>query len=668
MMRFVRLFFFFALCGWTTLSAQVADSTAIRFGIGGSFLLNQHRANFDTIPGIASCCRQQYGGAASQGFGISAFAEYPVVKLTDFATFSVGGRVSYFSGLGARLTAQEKIQVQMATATIQHELAMTMTSLTLEPMAVLRLLKWLTVSAGFQLGTYLQRNYQYQERILEPSDLTYSNGATVFNGASGAIPNVSALQLALVGGISYELPINREGTVLPTLEAYYTYPLTSPVNGVDWRIASLRLGASLRFSPYRTTDQTPQEIEQRYQENIRFSQEIARKAIAEAKEARKKELTAKISELRSVSFDDLETVPGDSSARNVGGKLDVRLSAENFTIRMSKIPLVQHIALLPMVFFGENSSVIPTRYKQFPNVSEASSFTSESSVSGANATLTAKATLSVYYHLLNILAKRLQAAPPDATLKLTGTALETEQNPTRLAEARANAVSTYLQDVWRIPSQRMVIAQRVVPPSAQADELRAVEISSSMPEVLLRPMEVNAVKRTVSPQGLQLGLQIAAGQGLKQWDLEISQITAREALTLHSTQGGATYPQQYVWDIRTNPPVSGEDVSIKLSIDDVTNNKIEAPIIAIKVVEEPSKVRMESFTLLPNAESNVVKSLRASITPESRIVGRFSENDSFLKSLALQGLQTRQLPKPLFDSNTPEGRFYNRGASVEVTK
>jgi hypothetical protein len=150
--------------------------------------------------------------------------------------------------------------------------------------------------------------------------------------------------------------------------------------------------------------------------------------------------------------------------------------------------------------------------------------------------------------------------------------------------------------------------------------------------------------------------------------LEISQITAREALTLHSTQGGATYPQQYVWDIRTNPPVSGEDVSIKLSIDDVTNNKIEAPIIAIKVVEEPSKVRMESFTLLPNAESNVVKSLRASITPESRIVGRFSENDSFLKSLALQGLQTRQLPKPLFDSNTPEGRFYNRGASVEVTK
>jgi hypothetical protein len=214
----------------------------------------------------------------------------------------------------------------------------------------------------------------------------------------------------------------------------------------------------------------------------------------------------------------------------------------------------------------------------------------------------------------------------------------------------------------------MVIAQRVVPPSAQADELRAVEISSSMPEVLLRPMEVNAVKRTVSPQGLQLGLQIAAGQGLKQWDLEISQITAREALTLHSTQGGATYPQQYVWDIRTNPPVSGEDVSIKLSIDDVTNNKIEAPIIAIKVVEEPSKVRMESFTLLPNTESNVVKTLRTSITPESRVVGRFSENESFLKSLALPGLQTRQIPKPLFDNNTPEGRFYNRGASVEITK
>ncbi len=668
MMRFVRLLFILAFCGCPALSAQVADSTAIRFGIGGSFLLNQHKANFETIPGIASCCRQQYGGAVSQGFGVSAFAEYPVVKLADFATFSLSGRVSYFSGLGARLTAQEKIQVQMATATVQHELTMTMTSLTVEPMAVLRLLKWLTVSAGVQLGTYLQRNYQYQERILEPSDITYSDGTTVFNGASGAIPNVSFLHLALVGGISYELPINREGTVLPTLEAYYTFPLTSPVNGVDWRIASLRVGASLRFSPYRTTEQTSQEIEQKYQENIRFSQEIARKAIAEAKEARKKELTAKISELRPVFFDDLEAVPGDSSARNVGGKLDVRLSAENFTIRMSKIPLVQHISLLPMIFFGENSSVIPTRYKQFPNASEAATFTPENVVTGANAALTAKATMSAYYHLLNILAKRLQAAPSDATLKLTGTALETEQNPTRLAEARANAVSAYLQDVWRIPSQRIVIAQRVVPSNAQADELRAVEVSSSMPEVVLRPVEVNTEKRTVSPQGLQIGLQIAAGQGLKQWDLEISQITAREALTLHSTQGGATYPQQYVWDIRTSPPVSGEDVSIKLSIDDITNNKIEAPIIAIKVVEEPSKVRVESFTLLPNMESNIMQTLRASITPESRVVGRFSENESFLKSLALPGLQTRQIPKPLFDNNTPEGRLYNRGASIEITK
>lgn len=669
MMRFVRLLFILALCGCTTLSAQIADSTAIRFGIGGAYLRNQHTPNFDTISGIASClCKKFYGATSSQGFGISAFAEYPVLKLADFATFSVGGRISYFSGIGANLSALEQGDISGKPATFSYELSTNLSTLTLEPMLVARLFKWLSVSAGVQVGTFLQSSYRYRETVLDDDVVFVPINTKVHIDASGNLPNVSPIQVAFVGGISYELPINREGTVLPTLEAYYTYPLTSPVNGVDWRIASLRVGASLRFSPFRTTEQTSQEIEQKYKENIRYSQEIARKAIAEAKEARKKELTAKISELRPVSFDDLETAPGDSSARNVGGKLDVRLSAENFTIRMSKIPLVQHISLLPMIFFGENSSVISTRYKQFPNTSEASTFTPESVVTGANATLPAKATMSAYYHLLNILAKRLQSAPADVTLKLTGTALETEQNPTRLAEARANAVSTYLQDIWRIPSQRIVIAQRVVPANAQADELRVVEISSSMPEVVLRPMEINTEKRTVSPQGLQLGLQIAAGQGLKQWDLEISQITAREVLMLHSTQGGATYPPQYVWDIRTNPPVSAEDISIKLSIDDITNNKIEAPIIAIKVVEEPSKVRMETFTLLPNPESNVLKTLRMSIKPESRVVGRVSENESFLKSLALPRLQTRQFPKPLFDNNTPEGRFYNRGASVEIIK
>lgn len=668
-MRLLQLFFFLAITSSATLVAQVVDSTAIRFGIGGAYLWNQHRANFDTIPGIASCCRQKYGGAPSQGFGVSAFAEYPIAKFGEFATFSVSGRVSYFSGLGANFFAFEQAKVQMATATIRHELETSLSAITFEPMAVFRLFKWFTVSAGLQAGTFLQRGYQYRERIIEPNDITYSNGETVFNGASGTIPNTGAVQLALVGGVSYELAVNRQGTVLPTLEAFYTLPLTSPVNGVDWRIASLRLGASLRFSPYRTTEQTPQEIEQRYQESLRQTREIAQKAIEEAREARKKELTARIGELRPVYFNDDEDSPADSSTQNVGAQIDVRFSADNFTIRLSKTPLVQHISLLPMVFFSENSSVIPSRYKQFsPSGSDAANFSLEKAVPSSNAALATKATMGAYYHLLNVVAKRLQSYP-QATIQLTGTALENEQNPKRLAEARANAILTYLQDVWHIPAQRVRLAERVLTATDKdkADEMRVVEMASDTPEIL-QELVITTEKRSVTPQGLQLGLQIAAGRGLKQWDIEISQITARESLTLHTTQGGATYPKQYLWDIRKNPPVSQEDVSIKLSIDDITNNKFEAPIISIKVIEEPSSGRSETFILLANAQSSA-QVLRAKVSStRSRIIGHFTESDVQLKNLALPGLQIKQNKKAFFDSASPEGRVYNRGVMVEISQ
>ena len=667
MMRFLRFFFILTIFGFTALSAQVADSTAIRFGIGGAYLWNQHRANFDTIPGIASCCRQKYGGAASQGFGVSAFAEYPVAKLGEFATFSVSGRVAYFSGLGANLFALEQARVQMATATIRHELETSLSAITFEPMAVLRLFKWFTLSAGLQAGTFLQRNYQYRERIIEPNDITYSNGERVFNGAASTIPNTSTLQLALVGGVSYELAVNRQGTVLPTLEAFYTFPLTSPVNGVDWRIASLRLGASLRFSPYRTTEQTPQEIEQRYQESLRQTREIAQKALDEVRESRKKELTAKIGELRPIFFNDDDDSPSDSNTQNVGAQLNLRFTADNFTIRLSKTPLVQHISLLPTVFFGENSSVIPSRYKQFsPSGNDAANFSPEKAVSSANAAFAAKATMGAYYHVLNIVAKRLQSYP-QSTLQLTGTALESEQSPKRLAEARANAVLAYLQDVWHISATRVSLAQRIIPASDKPEEMRTVEISSDTPEIL-QELVVNTEKRSVTPQGLQLGLQIAAGLGLKQWDIEISQITARESLTLHTKQGGATYPKQYLWDIRTNPPVSREDVSIKLSIDDVTNNKFEAPIISVKVIEEPSSGRSEAFTLLANAPSSALQAVSTKVSSTSRIIGRFTENDTQLKNLALPGLQTKQNKKAPFDSTTPEGRTYNKGVLIEITQ
>ncbi|MCU0425483.1 MAG: hypothetical protein MUF71_07645 [Candidatus Kapabacteria bacterium] len=646
------------------LIAQI-DTTAIRFGLSGAYLFNQHRANFDTIPGIASCCRQQYGGASSQGWSVSAFVEYPVSRLTDFATMSLHGRISYFQGLGANLSALETVRIQGGNAQIRHELESQLTMLAFEPMLTVRLFKRLTASIGVQVGTFLQPSYQYRERILEPSDITYANGQTTFNASADALSAASPFQAALVGGMALELQVNRTGTILPTLEAFCVYPLTSVANSVDWRVASLRLGASLRFSPFRTTELTAEEIEQRFQDSLQRVNAIAAKALAEAKESRKKELTAKIGEMRPVFFGE-EDSGSDSARSNGSGALDVRLGAENFSISVTKIPTIIRSLLVPKVYFSENSSIIPSRYRIFSSFTETIQLNSELLEKNVPTLKPQKITLNGYYQMLNIVGKRLQESP-NSSFGIVGFASSKEQNPKQLANARAVSVAAYFQNVWRISSSRISIRDTVIAASVANEEWRAVEFRSN-DENVLRPFEFQFEKKEVSPEGLELQLQIAAGQGLKQWDLEISQLSAREAFTLHTYQGGATYPEKYLWDIRQNPPKSSENLSLKLSIDDVSNNKFEAPIISLQVREVPTSKRREIFLIFPEAVQkipNLAGKINAAKSGKARLLAKFPPNTEIPFSILPSDIRRQDLSSPMFDSSTPEGMAYNRTIMLE---
>ena len=654
--------------------AQSPDTTAIRYGVGGAYLLNRHEVGFTKLDGLPSCCDREYGNASSQGWSAGVSAEFPLVRLGEIGSFGLVARVQYSSGLGANLTANSTVDIRglnssVVPANIEYGFAPSFSSLSIEPLATVRVLKWLSFYGGINAGTWLQRSFQYQEKIISPGNVVFENDKTTRNEQSGNIPNTNPLQISLVGGVSYELPVTRTGTVLPTLEAFYTYGLTSPVNGVNWRISSFRVGASLRFSPYRTTELTAQEIEQKYQDSIRVAQELTQKALAEAKEARKKQLDAKINDVRSVFFDDDETAENDTTARNLGNAIAAKVSLDQFELNIQRVALVQNIELLPMVFFNENSSVLSIRYKTVMSNDVAKFSTDAPSVTSS----IQKSPIAAYYQVLNIVGKRLQENP-QATITLTGMATEKEQDGSfladRLAERRAQALSNYFQDVWRVNVSRITTKSRVVPASANAqenEELRRVEIASSDARILA-PLTAETERRIVTPPGLQIGLQIAAGQGLKQWDLDISQSTGQEVTTLLSATGGANYPEKFVWDIRANPPPSAEDVAIRLSIDDVTNNKFESPIIAVKVKETAQKGRVDAFTLL-SAESPLVSRIQSllSATALAKRTARVrTQNAAFLQRVSVGSSAQKPLQKALFDGNLPEGRMYNRGGVVEV--
>ena len=61
--------------------------------------------------------------------------------------------------------------------------------------------------------------------------------------------------------------------------------------------------------------------------------------------------------------------------------------------------------------------------------------------------------------------------------------------------------------------------------------IRRVDLRSTDPDIL-RDVGSSAVQRTVTPSGISFGLDIAAGVGVKQWTIELTQVDEPEVRTL----------------------------------------------------------------------------------------------------------------------------------------
>ena len=147
-----------------------------------------------------------------------------------------------------------------------------------------------------------------------------------------------------------------------------------------------------------------------------------------------------------------------------------RLIREGFKgLILEEVVSVSVNRILNYVFFEEGKNVIPSRYHIFKTAQEAASF-DEERLRGE--------TLDKYYHTLNIFGARLKKFPK-STIGIVGC---NDQNSAAekakgLSKARAEAVFTYLRDVWGVPEKRMKLIIRDLPfvPSNRDDSLGSEE-------------------------------------------------------------------------------------------------------------------------------------------------------------------------------------------------
>jgi outer membrane protein OmpA-like peptidoglycan-associated protein len=664
-----------------------------RFGVYSYLLYNSHNADFNRIDPIPSCCPGVYGLQSSLNLAIGALGEYPLLLERGF-TLGLSGRLGlHFDG--TRLNRDTILVVGGQNVQKSFPITATLNKAIFEPSVFVRLLdNRLTIYGGGGISTYIAPSMSFDHILPSEFIEVDANGVPANFLYNGVLPNASGVRFAAQGGLSYEFPLNAHGTHLLALEAWYQHtfsaitPSTLRFDGSagSWTLGSVRVGVSYRLAPERTTPQTPEEIAQRADSIVR--ERNARLAkLQREKEYRdsllKEAVVAKIVSVKAVLPD---------------GTLQ-----DSVLVRVKEFRTAVSHYLLPTVFFGEQSSVIPQQYLRV-SANNVNLFSINN--------LKTLADIDLYRNILGIVGRRMRENPRASLRIVAYSDAFSENNNERLAEDRARAVERYFEKVWGIGADRLSLQTSSHAPlagmsknaSLNAQEQRRVDLFSTSPEIL-DEITFETVQREVSPSKLAIQCDMYAGAGLKQWLIEASQFNEREDKVLWQEQGFT--PEQkrtFVWNLeKTNVdslPESNEVINFRLSIADQIGKPDESKLYSVPA--ELKRIgaggedaeRIETFTIFPfnygtslpaddAALQRKIANIKKSLEPASvvDVIGFTDTRGDEANNQTLSEERARYVASILnhstmnvkgggessrYDNGSPEGRFYNRFVKVIV--
>ncbi len=754
------------------LMADADKPLYIRYGIFGGVTYNIHRANFTDFanrdalqralndPNVIGANGALVGGFSGGTVNLANPLSYHLGGLFEYPVFDRLGialRAS-FSNVGAlKIAGKENLLTPAPTGSgtylLQIDHTLTVSNLSLiafEPYIMYRFLENFTLYAGVRVGTFLSPRYQYEQRIPDDSPLKFrtldgKGVTTIWDSQDEPIPNISTVNLGVMGGISYEIPLDPGvGKWLLAIEGFYTHGLSQVANGLvlrqpnatnaagqssgrtvpqnelgtegdpssgawpytitegSWFFNNVRGGLSIRYSPFRTIrpELTPS-MQETFKQIRKIDSAIAQERIQNKKRLAQVDsintaIAKKVEELKKVgiSVTITKVVGIDENGKELPGK--PKLVVEQFRKSVTQ-------PILPAIFFDEGSYTIPSKYRRLKAADRGTFKMSD---------LAGKSNYEIYRHTLNIVGKRMEENPA-AVLFVTGCNSNSgaEQGNQKLSEQRAQSISDYLQDAWKIQAKRIIVQKRDLPenPANSAEptgaaENRRVDLSSTLPE-LLAPVVSDVIAKIPNPPTIRFGLEINAGAGLKQWNFETTQFQDDEVATVFQRTGTNSYPQQLDWGLAQEAntvPSSGQDLTVQLSMTDINNKTGDAPLVSIPVeqinvqkkeLEAKGDKRIDWFDILgftggmspglDETNQKVVETIKAKLKPDATVsISAYTDNtgdaaqnkqlaqkraDFIAKALGVPSAKINAVgPTTMQDNNNPEGRMYNRFVRVEV--
>lgn len=652
------------------------------YGLFGHIGYNVHKATMTNLPGIPSCCPVEYSSGGGFAFGGGLFYSFPISENMEISL-----RATYLNLSGSMIYDEAKYFAGQDgdgyDGNIEHYLEGTVSSIGLTPLLGFRLSDYLTVSGGLRIGI-MSSQYEQWEKITDPSwGVFLEEDARIRNNYSGDIPaeaNPGSIDLALVAGIGYDLPLNNSHTLFLTPEAFVSAGL-GPVAD-NWSVNSLYGGAAIKYSPRSVIP--PKET-------------LPPPPPPLPAPPPPPDVTILNASILAVSVDEN------------GMEQDVSTIKVRETLSRKVYPLLNYI------FFDENSDDIRNRYIRKTGMSETerNSFSVNSLYGMEN--------IDVYYNVLNVVGRRM-IAYPIANLTLNGYNSNNgaEKGNRDLSRRRAQKIKDYLVNEWGIGADRIKVTGGNLPklPSNETspdgqEENRRVEMYSDFDKIF-ESLTVGDTLVETNPPLLRFKPKVFAEIGIKSWKI----VTAQESSgQLKVFEGEGDVPTMLEWDLKTEKqyvPRFDEPFLYQLEVVDNDNKKWESPLqkIPVQAVTSINKLMLmidgtikndkeyDQYTLISFAYDDarilphhlpIVAQAKQNLTMESGsetythktdITGHADRTGDADRNLALskrRALSTATAigadpstatglgeADPNYDNNTPEGRFYNRSVQIDI--
>ncbi|MFH1052147.1 MAG: OmpA family protein [bacterium] len=613
----------------------------------------------------------------------------------------------------------------LSTANVKHIINSDLSNIKLEPLIRYRLFKEFSLFGGFNAGIRFSQMFEHDKSLLDYSNFTFPDGSKYIADMDKNVEAKLGIQASLIVGFGYDIPVNYNGKYLICPEVFFETGYSDIGSNLTWDVNTLRLGITLKYSVNPTVKYEIREI-RRNKDSIRN----VNIEIADIKEEYMEKGRTYLTYDTSLSDNNLiitcvmnrvDTLfyPPKDRFKNISisdridnGKVnrnclkvyamasDGKTEYPKAELKVEEFLSTSIKPLLNYIFFDDNSSNIPLRYTML-NEAKANRFKIEY--------LSNTSTLETYYHIMNIVAKRMSVYP-DAKITLTGynSGLNREKENLELSKRRANAVKDYFVNIWKIQPERINVDFASLPVKASnnndadgIEENRRVEISSDNLEILA-PVIINDTLNEVKPFQIRFYNNASTCYNVTRWNLEVIQ----SDISLIIFRGEFKMPERLIWrlsEAKQTIPKNSEPVIFKLEVTDEQGNKIlskpdtiyvDKKTIAEKQLGSEGDKKVDKYSLIlfdfDKAEFNrtnerILEFINERIEEKSKVyiqgyTDRMGNDDYNLnlsnrraenvaskiqnsKDISFEGIGEAEL---IYNNELPEGRFYCRTVNITV--